>query len=72
MTALKGLKESKSYLFVEKEEPSLKGRKPNDSKDTPTGMTKEQFNQLDYMGRNKLFNDNPELFKQLSDNRRVT
>jgi hypothetical protein len=65
--ALKGLRESKSYLFVEKEEPSLKGRKPNDSKETPSGLTKEQFNQMGYQDRAKLYQEQPELYKQLSN-----
>lgn len=64
---LKSLQESDGYLFEQKEEPSLKGRKPNDSKDTPTGLTKEQFQQMGYAERSKLYSENPEQYKQLSE-----
>jgi myosin heavy subunit len=62
--ALKGLKESKPYLF---EEVGLKGRKPNDDPTPPpTGVTKEQFGTMSYSDRVKLYNENPDLYKQLS------
>jgi hypothetical protein len=64
--AVKKLRESKSYLFAE-ETPSLKGRKPNDDPTPPpTGVTKEQFAQMGYSDRVKLYNENPDLYKTLS------
>lgn len=61
--ALKGLKESKPYLF---EEVGLKGRKPNETIQTPPGVknpwSKEHFN-LTEQGR--IFKEDPVLAKQL-------
>ena len=31
-------------------------------------ITKEDFNKMGYQARNKLFNENPELYKELSSN----
>jgi myosin heavy subunit len=65
---LKALQESDSYLFGDGEPAGLKGRKPNDNNEPPkTGVTKEQFKQLGYKERVALFNENPELYKQLSE-----
>lgn len=65
---LKALQESDSYLFGGEEQPSLKGRKPNDDPTPPaTGLTKEQFAKMSYSDRVKLYNENPEQYKQLSE-----
>jgi Phage minor structural protein GP20 len=65
---LKALQESDSYLFGAEEQPSLKGRKPNDDPTPPaTGLTKEQFKQMSYSDRVKVYNENHELYKQLSE-----
>lgn len=64
---LKALQESDSYLFGAEEQPSLKGRKPNDDPTPPaTGLTKEQFKQMSYSDRVKVYNENPDLYKQLN------
>lgn len=42
------------------------GYKPPLGDKTNTTLTKEQFNKLGYQERMKLFNDNPELYKELS------
>lgn len=61
--ALKGLKESKPYLF---EDNVLVGRKPNDTTQTPAGMknpwSKEHFNLTQQA---KIMKEDPELAKQL-------
>jgi hypothetical protein len=67
--ALKSLKESKPYLFVEETPPGLAGRKPH---------MPEKLNPIDYQGKNpfskehfnlteqaRLFKEDPELYKQL-------
>jgi DNA repair exonuclease SbcCD ATPase subunit len=64
---LKTLQESDSYLFGDGEPAGLKGRKPNDNNEPPkTGVTKEQFNQMNYKERVSLFTENPDLYKQLT------
>jgi myosin heavy subunit len=64
---LKSLQESDSYLFGGGEPAGLKGRKPNDSNEPPkTGVSKEQFHKMNYKERVALYNDNPDLYKQLS------
>lgn len=63
---LKSLRESDDYLFVP---DGLKGKTPPGtppSVDKLT-MTKEQFSQLGYSEKVKLYNENPELYKQLSN-----
>lgn len=65
--ALKTLRESKSYLFGDVT-PGLKGRQPNNPQGgEPKGLTKEQFKMMGYTDRVKLFNENPDLYKQLSE-----
>lgn len=63
---LKNLRENEGYLFGD--EPKLKGRsaQPSPSGD-PKGMTKEQFSELGYSERVKLYNENPDLYKKLSN-----
>lgn len=65
---LKFLQESDGYLFGVEEEPKLKGRQPQPpNNNQQTGITKEQFNQLGYSERVKLYNENPDLYKQLTN-----
>lgn len=63
---LKALQESDGYLFGEDEPAGLKGRKPHESGQNPTGVknpwSKEHFN-LTEQGR--LLKEDPELAKQL-------
>jgi len=64
---LKALQESDSYLFGDGEPAGLKGRKPNDNNEPPkTGVTTEQFKNMNYKERVALFQENPDLYKQLS------
>jgi len=64
---LKSLQESDSYLFGDGEPAGLKGRKPNDNNEPPkTGVTKEKFSRMNYKERVALYNENPDLYKQLS------
>lgn len=67
--ALKTLRETKSYLFDVKEEPKLSGRQPNLSGGSaePKGVTKEQFNNMGYQERAKLFREQPDLYRQLKE-----
>ena len=64
---LKGLKESDSYLFGESDK--LGGRDPHNSdpNGSPQKVTKDQFNQMGYTDREKLYSDNPELYNQLTN-----
>jgi myosin heavy subunit len=65
---LKTLQESDGYLFGEEQPAGLKGRQAHPPGQKPaTGVTKEQFAQMGYSDRVQLFNDNPELYKQLSN-----
>lgn len=63
---LKALQESDSYLFGADENPSLRGRKPNDDPTPPAGVknpwSKEHFNLTQQA---QMLRDNPELAKQL-------
>jgi chromosome segregation ATPase len=62
------LKESDGYLFGESEPAGLKGRQAHPpGQKPPSTVTKEQFSQMGYGDRVQLFNDNPELYKQLSN-----
>lgn len=62
--ALKGLRESKSYLFAE--EPKLGGRNPHPPGNQQKSITKEQYDQMTYQDRVKLFEENPDLYNQLN------
>lgn len=66
---LSALKESDAYLFGEDEPKGLKGREPHpsDPNKQQQGITKEQFNQMGYTDRVKLYSENPDLYKQLSE-----
>jgi DNA repair exonuclease SbcCD ATPase subunit len=65
--AIKTLRESKPYLFVQ-EQPGLKGRKPNDTQTPPpttkNPWSKEHFNLTQQA---KILKENPELAKQLME-----
>lgn len=63
---IKALKKSDAYLFNDGK-PKLKGAKVGESSDDePTGITKEQFNRMSYKDKNKLFNENKELYDSLT------
>ena len=64
--ALKSLRESKSYLFAEVEQPGLKGRTPHPPGQQPPAITKEQFSKMTYQDRVTLYNENPDLYNQLN------
>jgi chromosome segregation ATPase len=65
---LKSIQESDGYLFGESEPAGLKGRQAHPpGQKPPSTITKEQFSQMGYGDRVQLFNDNPELYKQLSN-----
>lgn len=63
--ALKTLRESKAYLFAE--EQRLGGRTPHPGGQKPPAITKEQFNSMSYNDRVQLYNENPDLYKTLSN-----
>lgn len=58
------LKESDAYLF---EKEGVKGNPLPGGQGTPPAITKEQFNAMNVVEKTKLFNDNHELYKQLSE-----
>lgn len=62
---LKALKESDAYLFGEADVPGLKGRKPNLDGGAPTGITKEQFDKMDYGQKVALYNSDIETYQKL-------
>jgi chromosome segregation ATPase len=65
---LKSLQESDGYLFGDNEPAGLKGRQPNPpAQNHSKELTKEQFNQMGYAERSKLYSENPEQYKQLSE-----
>jgi myosin heavy subunit len=65
---LKSLQESDGYLFGDNEPAGLKGRQAHPpAQNQQKELTKEQFNQLDYQGRTKIYHENPDLYKQLSE-----
>jgi uncharacterized phage infection (PIP) family protein YhgE len=65
---LKSLQESDGYLFGEEQPAGLKGRQAHPPGQKPPGtVTKEQFAQMGYGDRVQLFNDNPDLYKQLNN-----
>lgn len=65
---LKALQESDGYLFGEEQPAGLKGRQAHPPGHKPPGtVTKDQFNTMGYADKVKLYNENPELYKQLSE-----
>lgn len=66
---LNSLKESDAYLFGEDEPKGLKGRNPqhSDPNKQQQGITKEQFNQMSYSDKAKLYQEQPDMYKQLSE-----
>lgn len=64
--ALKGLRESKPYLFAEEPAPGLRGRTPHTPPGTPPSITKDQFNKMTYQERVNLYTENPDLYQKLN------
>lgn len=66
---LKGLKESDAYLFGEDKPAGLQGRDPVPGNDDhkPKEVTKEQFNKMGYQERAQLFQEQPDVYKQLTN-----
>ena len=64
---LKGLQESDSYLFGQEEQKKLNGREPVVKEKSSDGLSKEQFSQMPYADRVKLYNEKPDLYKKLSE-----
>jgi len=66
---LKALQESDAYLFESEETPQgPKGRTPNPGgKGDPGVITREQFSNMDYTERAKLYQENPDLYQKLSN-----
>lgn len=64
---LKGLKTQFPSQFESTSAKKIEEKKLGkpEQKDT---ITKEDFNKMGYQARNKLFNENPELYKELSSN----
>lgn len=64
---LGALKESDAYLFASEEiPPGLQGRTPHTPPNQPpTGLTKEQFNKMNYNERVKLHTENPDVYAKL-------
>ena len=64
------LQKSADYLFEPKEPKTktMKGAKVGDGSDTDPTITKEQFNKMSYKERLNLYNDNKELYDELSKN----
>lgn len=67
---LNKIKEEKPYLFKSEEEPKLGGRTPQNLNTPPKNdeITKEQFMKMGYQERMKIYNENPEQYKQLNSN----
>ena len=63
---LGALKESDAYLFASDEKPALGGRTPHIPTGQPsTGLTKEDFNKMNYTERVALFDSEPETYTKL-------
>jgi Phage minor structural protein GP20 len=66
---LNKIKEDKPYLFKEAEEVKVGGRTPQNLQTPPApSITKEQFNQMNYAEKTKLYNTDIELYRQLNSN----
>lgn len=64
---IEALQKSDAYLFEAKESKGkMKGATPGESRDTDTGITKEQFSRMSYKDRMNLFNTNRELYDSLT------
>ncbi|MZQ75258.1 MAG: scaffolding protein [Peptoclostridium sp.] len=61
------LKESDSYLFEVENAGGTGGAGNFGRNNGKTGVTKEQFGKMSYNERVSLYNENPELYKQLND-----
>ena len=66
---LNGLKESDAYLFGEEAPKGLAGRDPVPGDDTgkKKELTKEQFNAMGYGERAKLYQEQPDLYRKLTE-----
>lgn len=58
------LKKEKPYLF---KGTKAEGRSPYGGEGAPMGVTKEQFGKMGYRQRLELYNNNPELYKYLTE-----
>jgi hypothetical protein len=64
---LKGLKTQFPNQFEGTEQKKIEENKlPKPDENSDKTVTKEQFKKMGYQARNKLFNENPELYKQLN------
>lgn len=61
---ISSIKENRPYLF---NPVKVSGKSPSGGDGMPMGVTKEQFDKMGYRERLELFNDNPELYKHLSN-----
>ena len=59
---VKTLKETYKDMF----KPAKTGRSPENPEGKPTTITVEQFSKMNYTEKNKLFNENKELYDQLT------
>lgn len=66
---LNSLKESDAYLFGEEQPKGLAGRDPvpGDDHGQPDKITKDKFNQMSYNDRVKLYQEQPDVYKQLTE-----
>lgn len=62
---INSFKEAFDKAVEEKVKETLAGTPPKKNPTQNTQITKEQFNQMNYKERVKLYNENPELYKQL-------
>lgn len=63
---LEGLKESKPYLFKEVEPQGTGGSLGNGGRGTGKVITKEEFDKMSYSEKVELYNENQELYKELT------
>lgn len=63
---INAFKEAFDKAVEEKVKEALAGTPPKKNPTQNTGITKEQFNQMNYKERVKLYNENLELYKKLS------
>ena len=63
---LEGLKENKGYLFKETEPTGTGGSLGNGGKGTGKTITKEEFEKMSYSEKVKLYNQDQELYRELT------
>lgn len=62
------LTKDKEGIFIKEEQPKVKGAVPGEAKDKDNkGLTKEDFQKMGYMERIELKQNNPEMYKSLSE-----